>query len=39
MGLTQHRLGVDNVRRLVNLRLMRGDIGKPGACERGEMSR
>ncbi|MBZ8138369.1 formate dehydrogenase [Rubrivivax gelatinosus] len=31
MGLTQHRLGVDNVRMLVNLLLMRGDIGKPGA--------
>lgn len=31
MGLTQHRLGVDNVRMLVNLLLMRGQIGKPGA--------
>ena len=31
MGLTQHRLGVDNVRMLVNLLLMRGNIGKPGA--------
>ncbi len=31
MGLTQHRLGVDNVQMLVNLLLMRGNIGKPGA--------
>lgn len=31
MGLTQHRLGVDTVRTLVNLLLMRGQIGKPGA--------
>jgi len=31
MGLTQHRLGVDNVQMLVNLMLMRGNIGKPGA--------
>jgi len=31
MGLTQHRLGVDNVRMLVNLLLMRGNIGRPGA--------
>ncbi|TCT08314.1 FdhF/YdeP family oxidoreductase [Aquabacter spiritensis] len=31
MGLTQHRLGVDNVQTLVNLLLMRGQIGKPGA--------
>ncbi len=31
MGLTQHKLGVDNVRMLVNLLLMRGNIGKPGA--------
>jgi molybdopterin-dependent oxidoreductase alpha subunit len=31
MGLTQHRLGVDNVQMLVNLLLMRGQIGKPGA--------
>ena len=31
MGLTQHKLGVDNVRMLVNLLLMRGNIGRPGA--------
>ncbi|WP_250535740.1 FdhF/YdeP family oxidoreductase [Caballeronia sp. AZ10_KS36] len=31
MGLTQHRLGVQNVRMLVNLLLLRGNIGKPGA--------
>jgi molybdopterin-dependent oxidoreductase alpha subunit len=31
MGLTQHRLGVDNVQMLVNLLLLRGQIGKQGA--------
>lgn len=31
MGLTQHRGGTDNVHMLVNLALMRGNIGKPGA--------
>ncbi|WP_454839924.1 FdhF/YdeP family oxidoreductase [Pseudomonas hormoni] len=31
MGLTQHRHGVENVQMLVNLLLMRGNIGKPGA--------
>jgi molybdopterin-dependent oxidoreductase alpha subunit len=31
MGLTQHRYGVDNVQTLINLLLMRGNIGKPGA--------
>jgi molybdopterin-dependent oxidoreductase alpha subunit len=31
MGLTQHRNGVHNVREVVNLLLMRGAIGKPGA--------
>ena len=31
MGLTQHVNGVDNVQMLVNLLLMRGNIGKPGA--------
>jgi molybdopterin-dependent oxidoreductase alpha subunit len=31
MGLTQHVKGVQNVRMLVNLLLMRGNIGKPGA--------
>ncbi|HAV37696.1 MAG TPA: formate dehydrogenase, partial [Massilia sp.] len=31
MGLTQHENGVQNVAMLVNLLLMRGNIGKPGA--------
>ena len=31
MGLTQHVKGVDNVRMVVNLLLLRGNIGKPGA--------
>lgn len=31
MGLTQHRLGVQNVRLLCNLLFLRGNIGKPGA--------
>ena len=31
MGLTQHKLGVDNVRMVTNLLLMGGHIGKPGA--------
>jgi molybdopterin-dependent oxidoreductase alpha subunit len=31
MGLTQHRHGVENVQMLVNLLLMRGNFGKPGA--------
>jgi molybdopterin-dependent oxidoreductase alpha subunit len=31
MGLTQHRLGVENVRMLVNLALLRGNVGKLGA--------
>ncbi len=31
MGLTQHRLGIDNVQMLVNLLLMGGHIGRPGA--------
>lgn len=31
MGLTQHRLGVTNVRMLVNLLLLGGHIGRPGA--------
>ena len=31
MGVTQHRNGVDNIRELVNLLLVRGSIGKPGA--------
>lgn len=31
MGLTQHRLGLDNVQTLVNLLLMGGHIGRPGS--------
>ena len=31
MGLTQHKQGVEIVQMLVNLLLMRGNIGKPGA--------
>jgi molybdopterin-dependent oxidoreductase alpha subunit len=31
MGITQHRLGTDNVQQLVNLFLLRGNIGRPGA--------
>lgn len=31
MGLTQHRNGVENIREVVNLLLLRGAIGKPGA--------
>jgi len=31
MGLTQHKNGVQNIREVVNLLLMRGAIGKPGA--------
>ena len=31
MGLTQHQNAVDNVREIVNLLLLRGAIGKPGA--------
>ncbi|HVF94194.1 MAG TPA: FdhF/YdeP family oxidoreductase [Sphingomonas sp.] len=31
MGLTQHVKGVENVRMVINLLLMRGNIGKPGA--------
>jgi molybdopterin-dependent oxidoreductase alpha subunit len=31
MGLTQHKKGVETVQVLVNLLLMRGNIGKPGA--------
>ncbi|MDB5359503.1 MAG: formate dehydrogenase [Rhodospirillales bacterium] len=31
MGLTQHRAGVETVQMLVNLMLMRGNIGKAGA--------
>lgn len=31
MGLTQHVNGVDNIREVVNLLLLKGSIGKPGA--------
>jgi molybdopterin-dependent oxidoreductase alpha subunit len=31
MGLTQHKNGVGNIQEVVNLLLMRGSIGKPGA--------
>jgi molybdopterin-dependent oxidoreductase alpha subunit len=31
MGMTQHRMGVQNVRMLVNLLMLRGNVGKPGA--------
>ena len=31
MGLTQHVAGVENVQMLINLLLLRGNIGKPGA--------
>jgi molybdopterin-dependent oxidoreductase alpha subunit len=31
MGLTQHKLGVTTIQTLVNLLLMRGNIGRPGA--------
>ena len=30
MGLTQHLKGVENVQMLVNLLLLRGNIGRPG---------
>ncbi len=38
MGLTQHRNAVENIHELVNLLLLRGNIGKPNAgvcCVRG----
>ncbi|MGI8394386.1 FdhF/YdeP family oxidoreductase [Leucobacter sp. W1038] len=31
MGITQHRKAVDTIREIVNLLLLRGNIGKPGA--------
>jgi len=31
MGLTQHRHGVQNVRMVANLLMLRGNLGKPGA--------
>jgi molybdopterin-dependent oxidoreductase alpha subunit len=30
MGITQHAAGVDNVRAIVNLALLRGNVGRPG---------
>ncbi|MEP6536609.1 MAG: FdhF/YdeP family oxidoreductase, partial [Bryobacteraceae bacterium] len=38
MGLTQHKNAVENIRELVNLLLLRGNIGRPNAgvcCVRG----
>jgi len=38
MGLTQHRNAVENIREVVNLLLLRGNVGKPNAgvcCVRG----
>jgi molybdopterin-dependent oxidoreductase alpha subunit len=31
MGVTQHRLGTANVQQMVNLLLLRGNLGRPGA--------
>ena len=31
MGLTQHQNGVENIREVVNLLLLKGNIGRPGA--------
>ncbi len=31
MGLTQHKNAVDNIREIINLLLLKGSIGKPGA--------
>ncbi|MEZ4775250.1 MAG: FdhF/YdeP family oxidoreductase [Bacteroidia bacterium] len=31
MGLTQHKNGVDNIREMVNILLLKGAIGRPGA--------
>ena len=31
MGITQHRHGITNLQMLVNLMLLRGNVGKPGA--------
>ncbi len=31
MGITQHKNGVDNIKEIVNLLLLKGSIGKPGA--------
>lgn len=31
MGVTQHRKGVDTIKEIINLLLLRGNMGKPGA--------
>ena len=31
MGITQHRKGVDTIKEIINLLLLRGNMGKPGA--------
>jgi molybdopterin-dependent oxidoreductase alpha subunit len=31
MGMTQHRFGTENVQQMMNLLLMRGNVGRPGA--------
>jgi molybdopterin-dependent oxidoreductase alpha subunit len=31
MGITQHKKGVDTIKEIINLLLLRGNIGKPGA--------
>ena len=31
MGITQHRKGVDTIKEIINLLLLRGNIGRPGA--------
>lgn len=31
MGITQHHRGTENVRQIVNLALLRGNVGRPGA--------
>ena len=31
MGITQHRKAVDTIKEIINLLLLRGNIGKPGA--------
>ena len=31
MGMTQHRWGTDNVQQMMNLLLLRGNVGRPGA--------
>lgn len=38
MGLTQHLHSVDTIREIVNLHLMRGQLGKPGAALNVQIS-